>query len=443
MHSQTSTRHVRDTGPFQLAESAEPNRDASEWTIRLRDGVRFHNGKPLTADDAIFSLRYIGRPKSPSAGALAVRVIDLKRLKKLDRLTFRAPLVMPIAQLQNWLGPNGICIVPDGTTSFDPPVGTGPYIFVSWTKGQSSLFRRNPDYWYHPLPYTDELVLESLPEPTTRINALLSGEVDAASSIAFSDAKHYLDTPGAIQVMVAKTPGMVPMTMAVNVPPFNDVRVRQAMRLIADRPALVEDVTYGLGQVGNDVFGIGEQFYDSSLPQRHQDIDQAKSLLKAAGRENLSVQLNTSSAVSGMLESATLFAQQATAAGVTVKLHQYPASSYFDPPFLSWGFGQDYFTAVSIPAYMAEVLLSKSPYNETHWRNAGFDKVYYDALGDLDDTTATQKWAALQKIQYEQGGFLIWGTTAWVDGLSPKIQGAKPSSYSNLSAGQLSEWSLA
>ena len=426
-----------------LSESVEHNRDATEWTFRLRDGVRFHDGTPLTADDAIYSLQYIGRPGSPSASAISVRVIDLKRLKKLDKRTFRAPLVRPIAQLPSWLASSDVQVVKHGTVSSAPPVGSGPFTFVSWTKGQSSLFKRNPDYWHQPYPYVDELILESLPSSTTRLNALLAGQIDAASQLTFADAKHYLDNPGPVRVLHAKTSGCVPMTMAVNVPPFNDVRVRQAFRLMANRPALVEDVTYGLGQVANDLFGIGEQFYDASLPQREQDIEQAKSLLKSAGHEKLTVQLNTSSAATGMLESATLFAQQAAQAGVTVKLKVYPAGSYFNPPFLQWGFGQDEFTAVSIPDFMSLVLLSNSPYSETHWRSHAFDTLYYDALSDLDNATAQQKWSALQKTQYEQGGFLIWGTSAWVDGLSPRIRNADPSSYSGLGGGKLDRWALA
>jgi peptide/nickel transport system substrate-binding protein len=433
-----------DASPrYSLAESFEPNHDASVWRIRLRDGVEFHDGTPLTADDAIYSLQYTGRPSSPSSAALTVRAIDLKRLKKLDRLTFEVPLITPIADLPAWLLVAALYVIKDGTTTFDPPIGTGPFEFVSWKKGESSLFKRNRNYWDQPKPYVDELVLDSLPDPTSRLDALLAGQVDAMIDLDFVSAEEYLHGSGPVRVLHAKTPGMVPMTMAVDVPPFNDVRVRQAMRLIAGREQLVQDVTLGFGQVGNDDYGIGLKFYNDQLAQRNQDIEQAKSLLKAAGKENLTVQLNTSSAATGMLESATVFAQQATAANVNVSLKQYPASSYFDPPYLKWGFGQDYFQAMSIPNYMSLVLLSDSPYNETHWRVKSFDKLYYDALGDLNEQTATPKWHELQKIQYDQGGFLIWGTTAWVDGLSPNIRGAEPSAYFNLSGYQLSGWALA
>ena len=124
---------------------------------------------------------------------------------------------------------------------------------------------------------------------------------------------------------------MVPIYMAVDLDPFQDVRVRQAMRLIADRPALVEAAQAGFGVVGNDVFGYRQPDYNTDLPQRTQDIEQAKSLLKAAGKSDLRVTLYSSTVAPGMLESATAFAQQAKAAGVTVKVNNGPTCELLRP----------------------------------------------------------------------------------------------------------------
>jgi peptide/nickel transport system substrate-binding protein len=423
-----------------LAESFEPNADASVWTIRLRRGVEWHDGKPLTADDAIYTLRYAAQPTS--VAAIAMKPFDLKRLKKLDARTVRVPLKTPIATLPDWLLTLGMSVIQNGTTTFDRPIGTGPFRFVSWKKGVNSLFARNPHYWDHPKPYVDELVLQSLPDPTTRLNALLSGQVDAIHDLSFATARQYQHASAPIRLMAADTPAMIPITMAVDEAPFNDVRVRQAMRLIADRNALVKDVNLSFGSVGNDIYGRGLPLYDSELPQRQQDIPRAKALLKAAGHDGLTVQMNTSTAASGMLESATLFAQHAAKAGVTVRLKQYPADSYFSPPYLKWAFGQDFWLAFSIPVAYALGLTSTAPYNETHWRKPSFDKLFFDALGELNPARAKDKWHALQKIQYDQGGFLIWGTTAWVDGLSKKVAGAKPNAYAGLSAMGFADWWL-
>jgi peptide/nickel transport system substrate-binding protein len=428
------------TAENALAESFEPNADASVWTIRLRHGVEWHDGKPLTADDAIYTLHYAAQPTS--VAAVAMKPFDLQGVKKLDARTLRVPLKTPIATLPDWLLTLGMSVIQAGTKTFDRPIGTGAFKFVSWKKGVNSLFVRNPNYWEHPKPYVDSLVLQSLPDPSTRLNALLSGQVDAIHDLSFSTARQYRGASSPIRVMAAKTPAMIPITMAVDEAPFNDVRVRQAMRLIADRNALVKNVNLSFGSVGNDIYGLGLPFYDNVLPQREQNIPKAKSLLKAAGHDGLTVQINTSTAASGMLESATLFAQDAAKAGVTVRLKQYPADSYFSPPYLKWAFGQDFWLAFSIPVFFALGLTSAAPYNETHWRKASFDKLFFDALGELKPERAKDKWHALQKIQYEQGGFLIWGTTSWVDGLSKRVGGAEPNAYCGLSAMRFADWWL-
>src|SRR5436305_6808996 len=107
--------------------------------------------------------------------------------------------------------------------------------------------------------------------------------------------------------------------MRVDQAPFSDVRVRQAMRLIVNRPQMVEQVLSGQGRIANDMYSPFDPFYASSLPQRHQDIEQAKALLKQAGHENLSVTLTTAPVFQGIVQAAQVFAQQASQAGVNVK----------------------------------------------------------------------------------------------------------------------------
>src|SRR5207244_11536309 len=123
------------------------------------------------------------------------------------------------------------------------------------------------------------------------------------------------------RALVDNGPQIVPLTMSADLKPFNDVRVRQAFRLMADRPALIEGAQFGYGQNVNDLAGKGLKWYASDLPQRHQDIDKAKFLLKQAGAETVNVTLYSSTAIAGMLESATIFAQQAKKAGVTVNVN--------------------------------------------------------------------------------------------------------------------------
>ena len=140
-----------------LAEWIEPGgRQADSWTVRLRDGVVFHDGRPLRAEDVIFSLRRIVDPKDPKVGASLIGDIDVARMRKLDARTVRIPLERPNATFLDAVGVYNNGIVP---AEYDPkrPVGTGPFKFKSFAPGQQSTLVRNPRYWREGQPLVDEL----------------------------------------------------------------------------------------------------------------------------------------------------------------------------------------------------------------------------------------------------------------------------------------------
>jgi peptide/nickel transport system substrate-binding protein len=212
-------------------------------------------------------------------------------------------------------------------------------------------------------------------------------------------------------------------------PPFNDNRVRLAMKLIADRPALISDAISGFGTVGNDIVGKGLRFYDNSLPQRVQDIEKAKSLLKQAGHGGLKVPMQISDAIPGFIEAATLFSQQASKAGVTIQLQQRPADSYFNPSlqYLKMLFAETQWPPPSLKFFYLQALASNAPFNETHWHSSSFNNLLFKAIGETDTAKAQSYWNQVQQIQYQQGGYLSWTNADFVDGLSKKVQGLKPS----------------
>jgi len=417
---------------LELAESFEPNAKATEWTVRLRSGVTWHDGKPLTADDMIYTLKRIGSPKSTLSGASTMAVIDLARIKKLDTLTVRLPLKHPIAELPDSFTIFYMQIVQNGATNFKHPIGTGPFMYQSFTPGQSSLFVRNPHYWKPGRPYVDQLEMLSIPDNSARLNALLGGQVDCVENLSFAQAKSQMN---AEQIAVLNAPGsnIIPILMACDLDPFKDVRVRQAMRLIADRPALLNAAQLGFGNVGNDLFGRGLPSYDNTLPQRMADIEKAKFLLKAAGKEDLTVTLYSSKASPGMLESATAFAAQAQVAGVTINVNIGPADTYFTDKYLKVNFGQSQWASEPIITWMEQSLVPGAPWNETHWRRPGFDALFFQARGELDPRRRQTLLFELQKQLYDEGGYLIWGFYPILDGLARNVHGAVPNPAQPLS----------
>lgn len=438
-----STLNTNMSTSLELAESFEPNKDATEWTIRLRKGVTWHDGKPLTADDLIYTFNRIS--KGSLDGASTVSLMNLPAIRKRDPLTVTIPMTVPIGDLPSELTVFYFSIVQNGATdaSFKTkPIGTGPFMFSSWTPGERSAFMRNPHYWLPGKPYLDELDLITITDPTARVNALLGGQVDAIEALSYAQAKAQ-KSAGQINVLESPAQSVVPITMAVDSAPFNDVRVRQAMRLIADREQILESAQLGFGTIGNDLYGKGEPDYNDSLPQRTQDIEQAKSLLKAAGRSGLTITLNSSTAESGMLESATAFSQQAKAAGVNVQINNIPSSDFFGPRYLKYVFGQTEWPAYPIITWMTQALAAKAPYNETHWNVASWNSLFAQARGSVDPAKRKEAMFELQKVLYDQGGYLIWGFFPRLDGLAKNVRGAVPNAAQPLSNFQFRDYSLA
>jgi peptide/nickel transport system substrate-binding protein len=412
---------------MRLATAFEPNKDATSWTIKLRQGVVWHNGKPFTADDVMYTLRRVAASKTN--GALpAVVPFNLRAMRKVNAHELTLPLHYPIADLAPTFVFYPLVIVQDGWKDFKKPVGTGAFMADTFKPGQGSLFKRNPHYWVHGLPYVDEVEISSIPDPEARLNALLTGQVDCVEQLSYAQAKAH-QSKGDIRVLVGNSPQIVPITMSADLKPFDDVRVRQAFRLIADRPALLKGAQLGFGHLGNDLSGLGLKWYDSSLPQRHQDLDKAKFLLKQAGAENLRVTLYSSTAIAGMLESANIFAQQAKGAGVKVDVNNGPPDTYFATKYLKWAFGQTNWPPLPIPNFINEALTRKAFYNETHWKRPSFDKLVLQAQAEQREGRAQELWNEVQKILYDQGGYLIWGFTPFLDGVSKKVQGVVPSGF--------------
>jgi len=413
------------TGPG-LALEWTPNSDATEYEVKLRPDVVFHNGKTFGAEDLIYSIRLMAKPAN-FASVPFVAGINLNELKAVDPLTVRIPLKFPDADL----GANFVYwntwIVQDGETDFTHPVGTGPFMFESFKPGTESVFKRNPNYWVSGKPYVDQLRITAIDDNTARLNALLSGQIDGMAQLPTADAKAH-QSAGDITVLTSKSPQAMMFYMDTTQAPFKDTRVRQAIKLIADRQALVDRAINGFGSIGNDIVGKGLPFYDNDLPQREQDIDQAKSLLKAAGQENLTVLLRTSPIFPGFVEAATLLAEQAKDAGVTIQLKQVPPNSYYNPSllYLKMAFAETQWPPPSLKFFYLQALSSTAPYNETHWKNKAWNALLQQAIGELDEAKAQTLWNQVQEIQYNEGGYLNWTNADWVDGISNKVKGLEP-----------------
>ena len=408
---------------YVLAESITPHQGSlAQWIIRLRPGVTFHDGKDFTASDVLYTFQRVY--SNGFTGKFGLGPIDLANTKALDPHTVLVQLTKPFSSFAEQLAAfwYNLYIAPAG---FNPakPVGTGAYVYQSFTPGQRSVFTRNPHYWKPGLPYAGTLTIIDFSDNTTLQDALSTGVIHGAGALDGPQIAS-LATTGGIKTVVSHSGEIVPFTMRVDQPPFNDVNVRQAMRLLVDRPQLIDSALDGYGVVANDLFSPYDPDFDHSLVRPAQgDIQQAKFLLKQAGQEGLTVTLTTSAVATGTVAMATVLAAQAKAAGVTVKLSNVPAGTFFGPNYLKWPFAQDYYNYYPYLAQVAESMLKASPFNETHTSNARYTNLYNQANATASLSLRKEIISEMQNFDFTEGGYIIPAFIDVLDAYSDKITG--------------------
>jgi len=415
------------TVSMQLAETIEPNTDGTRWTIRLRDGVQFHNGKPLVAEDLIYSLRYLLDPNQTFTGALDLSMVDAPGVRKLDNRTVEVPMHQPLADLPGLLAGWYNYVLPEGAAAFDnehPPIGTGPFQFEHWRPGERVELRRNDNYWIDGRPYLDELEIIYVTRADTRLNALLGEQAEVAHELSATQTAAQ-ERNGRIGITASPLGRMQSLAMRMDTAPYNDPDVRQALQYAVDRQEIVDTVYSGYADIGNDMYGLGSPMYNSDLPQRSYDPERAKRLLRRAGKEDLHVTLHTSDVTPGWPESAALFAEQAKAAGITVELRKSAADSYWTSvwgtePFVHAGWG-----TYSLDWFFGQAIVSNAENNETAWRRPGWDQRYYTARGTMDPQLRAQRYADLQHELWAEGGYVGYAFMQWIDGAASNVGGLR------------------
>ena len=411
---------------YVLAEEIVPSGSTSEWHIKLRKGVTFHDGKAFGADDVLYTLRTILNPKKPLGGAEVLAPVDLKGLKKLDEHTVSVPMTSPFGSFVEQLASFWyfLYIASDGWTQKDKPNGTGPFKFQSFTPGQQSVFKANENYWKSGLPLLDTVTIIDFNDPTAVQNALTSDAIDATGQLSGAQMKILQQTSGIVAVP-SKTGAIEPFTMRCDMKPFNDVNVRQALRYCVDRPAFISTTLDGFGTVAADVTSPFDPDFDSSL-HREQDIPMAKSLLKKAGYDgDLKVTLYTSLAInSSALNMATVLKQQASAAGVTINISQVSPGAFFGPNYYTkLPFAQIYYDYSPYLAQVAQTFLPTSPYKETHFNDPKYTKLYAQANKTQSASLRKEIEYEMQRIDFDQGGYIVPCFVDSLDAYSSKVSG--------------------
>jgi peptide/nickel transport system substrate-binding protein len=413
-------------GEKVLAESILPaSKDNKKWVIKLKPGIKFHSGKPLVAADVVYTFkRILSRHYS---GASSLGPIDVPNLKADGDLTVIVPFQTPYGTFEDQLAfwyylyilPEGLDPAVKGTK----PDGTGPFKFQSFTPGQRSVFVRNDDYFISGRPFVDQVTIIDFPDPVSLQNALVTGVIDAAGAIEGPQVAA-LSSNSSIKTIASKTGAITPFTMRRDVAPFNDNNVRQALRLLVDRQQLIDSALDGFATVAADVFSPFDPDYKGYT--RQVDIPKAKALLKQAGQENLTVQLVTSAVATGTVAMATVLAQQAKAAGVTINVKNISPASFFGSTYLKSAFSQDFYNTSPYLAQVAQSMLPTSPFNETHTKVPEYTGWYNQANKTTNSATRKELKQKMQDFDFNEGAYIIPAFIDALDAYSTKLAGYTP-----------------
>jgi len=393
----------------ELAESWEPSPKADVWTFRLRQGVTFHNGKTLTADDVIASINHHRGEDTKSAGKPLLT--SVKDIRKIDKQTVAFDLESGNADFPYVLSEYFFIIFPskDDKIDWKSGIGTGGYKLTKFEPGVQYVAERNPDYWKAGHAHFDRVEQVPLSDPTARTTALVSGEVDCIGGVDLGTVRLLKRRPG-IEVNAVTGTQHFTMPMFTDVAPFDDVNVRLALKHAINRKQLVDILLSGYGQVGNDVpITPANRFFNTEMPQHAYDPDKARHYLKKAGLDKLSVELSAADAAfPKAVDAAILFNESAAKAGIDIKVIREPNDGYWSNVWLKKPFctcfwsGRPTEDLMFTTAYAAD-----SPWNDTHWKNKRFNELLVQARTELDSDRRREMYWEMQDILRVDGGAII------------------------------------
>ncbi|RST07813.1 ABC transporter substrate-binding protein [Streptomyces sp. WAC07149] len=404
----------------RLAASWEHSEDLKTWKFKIAKGAAFHDGSPVTADDVVWSLRRLRNTPSGAArlpgikaegitaeGADTVVLVSDYANAELPLLTRLTTFVLKKDTADNAL---------------EKAPGTGPFK-LDWYRGGNARLVRN-DKWYGGTVHLDAIEVTMFETPQAMANALLAGQIDVASNVG-AVAARTAETRKDIQVLRRPNDMAMPIIMRTAAgSPFADVRVREALRLVVDRGAMVKQVLSGYGTVANDIMGTGDPNLATEIPQRKRDLEKAEKLLAEAGFDlSRTYDLVTTEDIAGLAESATLFANQAREAGIKINVVKQESGAFWDKTWKAGDFYTTYWgTNDSVVFFASKTMVGEAGQNEAGWADADFDAAYRKVIGTADEAQRAAALKELQKIEFDRSGYLLWGMADGIDLAVAKVK---------------------
>lgn len=411
-----------------LAESWAASEDLKTWTFKLRQGVKFHHGRVMDAEDVVATMKRILDPATGSRARTSLSMVD--NVSMVDGMTVKFDLNIPYAGFADIFADRQLRIVPKDKLAelSTQPIGTGPFVFKSWSPGDRLELTKNPDYFEKGLPKLDGVTLRIVPESAARMAALESGAIDIVWSMPY-EAVDKLKTSATARADSVSTPTWDGVILNNDRPPFNDVRVRKALALTIDKSAIVELALFGQGDPTFSPIPPSHPYFNKTLKAGAPDIAQAKKLLAEAGFPNgFDVPMQVPQEREQRVRVGVAVRDMAKAAGIRINVERVPFASYSaNVAGKAQMYVDGYFARPTIDTAIYPFYHSSGSWNKQLWiyKDARVDQLLDDARKTNDEAARKKIFEKFQEIAEETVPGIIAYSAAHVNGVSKKIEGFK------------------
>ena len=388
-----------------LATAWEPNEDGTVWTFHIRDGGRFHDGSALDAGDVVYSIKRVIDPDYGSPARAAVKMIE--HIEATGPLTVRMRLGSTFADLPLQLMDPRLRIIPEGSgeTVDQTGIGTGPFKVETFDPDGITVLTAFEEYWEGP-PALARIEVIGVPDAQARLQAFLSRQLDMERGIA-PVLRRALDKSLRYQLLEIPTGNWMGLAFRTDMAPFDDPRVRRALRLVVDRDEMLDLALDGGGVVSCDTPVAPNDQYRAEM-RCPPDPERARALLAEAGHpDGIDVDIYVSSLDPSWPVIGVAYQEQAAEAGIRVNVVNAAADGYWStvwmkkPAFTtSWG---------ERPADQAlnEAFHSSAKWNESHYSNPEFDHLLEAARAELNFAKRRALYIKAQEYLAKTSGTMI------------------------------------
>lgn len=409
-----------------LATSWDASSDFKTWTFHLRDDVKFHHGRLMDAEDVVVTVERLLDPATGSRARSNLGMVE--SVKAIDAHTVEFTLNTSYAGFADIFADRQMRIVPKDKLDelSTHPIGTGPFMFKSWTPGDRMELVKNPDYFVKDEPKLDGVTISIIPESAAGVAALESNSIDILWSMPYEQVEKFTDHPS-VRVDSVATSTWDGVVMNNRTPPFNDPRVRKALALTIDKAALVELALFGQGSPTFSPIPPSHPFFNTDLPFPPPDIAKAKELLAEAGYPNgFDVPMQVPQEREQRVRVGLAVRDMARAAGINISIERVPFASYTaNVAGVAPLYVDGYFARPTVDAAIYPFYHSSGSWNQQLWgyKNDRVDEILDKARATNDQAELKSLFGEFQAVVEDTVPGIIAYSMAHVNGVSKKVEG--------------------